>query len=119
MSGDSHPGDAWTAFGLGVFGGVIAGLTLLSFVGLQVFGILAIACTALIRPHAFAISGLLISIAVTWTTLMIQGATRCGEPPCGMDATLLVVPTALILVTGVGLLGIGVRRARRKPQPSS
>jgi len=96
MSGDIHPGDAWTAFGVGVLGGMIAGLTLLSFAGLQVFGILAIACTALIRPHAFAFSGLLISIAVTWTTLMIQGTTGCGEPPCGMDATLLEAPTAAI-----------------------
>jgi hypothetical protein len=115
VNSEGHPGDSWTAFGLGVFGGVISGLTLLSFVGLQVFGILAIACTALIRPRAFALSGLLIGIAVTWTTVIIQGATGCGEPPCGMDATLLVAATAVILVIGVGLLGIGIRRARARP----
>lgn len=108
-------GDPWTAFGLGVAGGVVAGLTLLSFAGLQPLGLIAVVGAAVVRPRPFAFAGVLISIAVTWAVLIVRGATSCGEPPCGMDATPWIVLTVGVGVAGLMVLVSGVhgRRHRR------
>ena len=108
---DREP-DAWTAFGLGVAGGVVAGLALLSFAGLQPLGVLAVAGAILVRPRPFALAGLLMSVAMTWTILIVRGSTACGEPPCGMDATPWIAVSAGIGLVGVVLLGSGIRRRR-------
>src|SRR5262245_7198882 len=99
-------------FGLGVIGGVIAGLTLLSFAGLQPLGLLAVAGAFWVRPRPFGGAGLLLSVAVTWTTLIVRASSACGEPPCGLDATPWVVASIVIGAAGVVLLAWGIARQR-------
>src|SRR5690349_19609540 len=113
VTGGEHPRDAWTAFGLGVFGGVIAGLTLLSFAGLQPFGILAIVVAIAIRPRPFGAAGGLIGTAVTWLMLFAGAAARCDPEPCtGLDVQPWILASVAILAIGTVLLGVGIRRAR-------
>ena len=74
--------DPWTAFGLGVFGGVIAGLTLLSFAGLQPLGLLAIVGGTLVRPRPFGAAGVLLGIGATWVILFTGAMARCDPSSC-------------------------------------
>jgi hypothetical protein len=69
--------DPWTAFGLGVFGGVVAGLTLLSFAGLQPLGLSAISVGILVRPRPFGTAGVLLGTGATWLLLFAGAAARC------------------------------------------
>lgn len=108
-----HPRDAWTAFGLGVFGGVIAGPTLLSFAGLQPFGILAIVVAIAMRPRPFGAAGMLVGMGVTWGLLFARASTGCGASDCGFDPTPWYVAAAVVTAIGIVLLGLGIRRARR------
>jgi len=108
-----HPRDAWPAFGLGIFAGVIAGLTLLSFAGLQVFGILALIVAIAIRPRPFGAAGAIIAVGVTWLVLFAGAAARCKPESCtSLDVTPWIAASIAILAFGVGLLGVGIRRAR-------
>ena len=112
MTDGEHPGEAWTAFGLGVVGGVVAGLTLLSFAGLQPLGLLAVLGAVWVRPRPFSFAGLLMSVGVTWIVLIVRGATACGEPPCGMDPTPWIVASVVVGVAGFVLLVSAARRRR-------
>src|SRR5262245_65683390 len=107
------PRDTWTAFGLGVFGGVIAGLTLLSFAGLQVFGILALFVTIAIRPRPFGAAGATIAVGVSWLVLFAGVAARCEPASCtSLDATPWIAASIVILAVGAGLLGVRLRPRR-------
>ena len=109
---DMRPRDAWTAFGFGVVGGVIAGFTLLSFAGLQPLGLVAIAGAIWIRPRPFGTAGLLMATGVTWLALFVRASNGCGESDCGFDPTPWYVGSIALLTLGAGLLTIGIRRHR-------
>ena len=110
-----HRTDPWTAFGLGVFGGVIAGLTLLSFAGLQPLGLLAILVGVRVRPRPFGAAGVLLAIGSTWVILFAGAAARCDPSSCrNPDLAPWFVAAFALLVAGVGLLVRGVRRRLRQ-----
>lgn len=110
--GRRRPHDAWTAFGLGAVGGVIAGLTLLSFAGLQPLGLVAIIGATWIRPRPFGTAGLLMAIGVTWLALFLRASSGCGESDCGFDATPWYVASVVVTIVGATLLVFGIRRHR-------
>jgi hypothetical protein len=112
MTTERHPRDPWTAFGLGVVGGVIAGLTLLSFAGLQPLGVIAIVGAVWVRPRPFGTAGVLMSIGVTWLSLFARADTGCGESSCGFDPTPWYVASVTLAVVGFGVLLRGIRRER-------
>jgi len=109
---NGHGGDTWTAFGLGVVGGVVAGLTLLSFAGLQPLGLIAVIGSIIVRPRPFAFAGLLIATAVTWAVLILRASTSCGEPPCGTDPAPWVLFSGVVGAAGLSLLAAAIRRRR-------
>jgi hypothetical protein len=109
----AHGRDAWTAFGLGVLGGVIAGLTLLSFAGLQPLGLLAIVVGILVRPRPFGAAGVLLATAGTWLILVTGATARCDPTSCtSPDLTPWIAGSLAIGSVGVLLLCVGIRRAR-------
>jgi hypothetical protein len=106
--------DPWTAFGLGVFGGVIAGLTLLSFAGLQPLGVLAIVGAIVVRPRPFGSAGLLMGWGSTWLLLLWRANSSCDPSSCQNPDLIPWIAAGFILVGGgVALLAVAVRRIRR------
>jgi len=105
------PRDAWTAFGLGVMGGVISGLSLLSFAGIFIVAIIAILAGFLVRPRPFGAAGVLIGWGVTWLSLLAGAQSRCDpascEPP---NLTPWIAIAVGLFASGALLLVIGIRR---------
>jgi len=107
--------DGWTAFGLGVIGGVIAGFTLLSYAGILVIAIIAIVGAVAVRPRPFGAAGLLIGWGITWLSLLAAAQGRCDPSSCeGPDLTPWVLTGTGLVVLGAGLLVAAVRRGRRR-----
>ena len=109
---DSH-NDPWTAFGLAVFGGVIAGLTLLSFAGLQPLGVLAIVGGTLVRPRPFGAAGVLLGIGANWLILFAGAVARCDPSSCqNPDLAPWFVAAFVLMVGGAVMLARAVHRRR-------
>ena len=115
MTATPHPRDGWTAFGLGVAGGVIAGLSLLSFAGIFLVAVIAIGGGVRLRPRPFGAAGVLFGWGATWVSLL-AAASGCGDPTCGTgpDLTPWYMTAAALIALGSVLLVVGVRDARRR-----
>jgi len=103
--------DRWTAFGLGVLGGVLGGIAVLSWAGIQPLGIIGIGVGLLVRPRPFGAAGVLMG----WggmTLLLLAGAqARCDPASCGApDVTAWVVVALGLVVLGAVALIVGLRR---------
>jgi hypothetical protein len=108
-----HRGDPWTAFGLGVFGGVIAGLTLLSFAGLQPLGLAAILGAILVRPRPFGTAGVLLGTGAIWLILFAGAVARCDPSSCQSPDLMPWFAAAFVLmIGGATLLALAVHRRR-------
>jgi hypothetical protein len=104
--------DAWTAFGLGVLGGVLAGFALLSWIGIGVLAIPLMIGGARLRPRPFGASGLFGGWGVTWFALLGSAQARCGPDCVAPDLTPWLIVSASLLTASVILLAVGVRRVR-------
>ena len=108
--------DPWTTFGLGVLGGVIAGLSLPSFAGIFLVGIVAIIAGIRVGPRPFGAAGVLLGMGVTWIEVFWQAQTSCDDPTSNgcipPDMRPWFAIAAAILVAGTVLLALGIRRAR-------
>lgn len=109
-STDRHP-DAWTAFGLGVLGGVAGGLLLTSL------GTILLAPVVLVFAGGFAIrppfgaAGILGGWGATWIALLVAAQARCDPTSCvGPDLTPWLTFGGGLVAVSVGLLLIGVLR---------
>lgn len=111
-SSDPHP-EAWTAFGLGVIGGVIGGLLLLSLGAILLPGVVLVFAGGLTLRPPFGAAGILAGWGATWIALLVTAQLRCDPASCiGPDLTpWLTFGGALIALSG-GLIVIGVRRPR-------
>lgn len=112
MTSVSHShADPWTAFGVGVLGGVIGGLSLLSFAGIFAVALIAILGGVALRPRPFGAAGVLLGWAVTWGTLLAGAQARCDPASCvGTDLRAWAAFAAIMAVTGLVLLLVGVHR---------
>jgi hypothetical protein len=103
--------DPWTAFGVGVLGGVIGGLSLLSFAGIFVVALIAIVGGLALRPRPFGAAGVLLGWATSWIIVLAGAQARCDPASCvAPDLSPWVVVAASIAATGLGLLAIGIVR---------
>jgi hypothetical protein len=117
--GHDRPRDAWTAFGLGVLGGTLAGPMLLSFAGLQPLGVLALVGAIAVRPRPFGAAGGLIGWPVSWLLLLVAASARCDPASCiGPDLTPWVIVSIAVLAVGLGILAYAIRRARSTTAPT-
>lgn len=106
----SHP-DPWTAFGLGVLGGVIGGLSLLSFAGIFAVALVAILGGVAVHPRPFGAAGVFLGWAVTWTVVLAAAQARCDPASCvAPDLTVWVGMALAIAAVGTALLLVGIRR---------
>lgn len=110
MTSPSHShADPWTAFGVGVLGGVIGGLSLLSFAGIFAVALIAILGGVALRPRPFGAAGVLIGWAATWVVVLVAAQARCDPRSClAPDLTPWVAVAAVLAVFGVVLLLVGV-----------
>jgi len=105
--------DAWTAFGVGVLGGVIGGLSLLSFAGILGVALIAISGGIGVRPRPFGAAGVFTGWAVAWVVALGAAQTRCDPASCvGPDLTPWLTFAAILAVVGVLLLLVGIARPR-------
>jgi hypothetical protein len=109
-------------FALALAGGVVLALFAL------VLGLIAMAATLLaavlawINLGRFAFAGLAIGIGGTWTALFVIAAQDCAAPsqPCGatpIDLTPHIVVSLLVLLSGVVVGLLAVRRSRADVSP--
>jgi hypothetical protein len=112
MTTRSHPeADPWSAFGVGVLGGVVAGLSLLSFAGLFAVAIIAIVGGFGLRPRPFGAAGVLVGWAVTWVALLLGAQARCDPASCvGPDLAPWLTIAAILAILGGSLLILGIGR---------
>jgi hypothetical protein len=99
--------DAWTAFGVGVLGGVVGGLSLLSFAGILAIALIAIVGGLGLRPRPFGGAGVMLGWATTWMVVLSAAQGRC-DSPCRTDITPWVVFALGLAVIGAGLLVVGI-----------
>ena len=113
---DHPPRDAWTAFGLGVLGGVIGGLSVLSFAGIFIVALIAIFGGVALRPRPFGAAGLCAGWGVAWLSLLASAQARCDPTSCTPPdlAPWLAVGVDLV-VASIALVVAGIRRVRRPP----
>ncbi len=106
--------DSWTAFGLGVLGGTIGGLSLLSFAGIFLVALIAIVGGLLLRPRPFGAAGVLCGWGVTTLIVLAGAQARCEPGACtAPDLTGWFVVAAGLIALGVLALIVGVRRQAR------
>jgi hypothetical protein len=112
MTTRSHPeADPWAAFGVGVLGGVVGGLSLLSFAGIFAVALFAIVGGFGLRPRPFGAAGVLLGWAVTWVALLLGAQARCDPASCvGPDLTPWLTTAAILATLGGSLLILGVGR---------
>jgi hypothetical protein len=104
--------DAWTAFGAGVLGGVVGGLSMLSFAGIFAVALIAILGGAALRPRPFGAAGVLLGWAAAWTLLFAGAQARCDPASCvGPSLAPWSLAIALLAMTGLVLLVAGATRA--------
>jgi hypothetical protein len=107
--------DGWMAFGLGVMGGVIGGLSLLSFAGIFVVAIIAIVGGFAVRPRPFGAAGVFLGWGVTWLSLLAAAQAHCDPASCNPPDLMPWVGTAVGLAAiGVLLLAIAIRHLRAR-----
>lgn len=103
--------DPWTAFGVGVLGGVIGGLSLLSFAGIFAVALIAILGGVALGPRPFGAAGVLIGWAATWVLVLAAAQARCDPASCvGPDLTPWIIVSAVLAAIGIVLLVVGVAR---------
>lgn len=106
----THP-DAWTAFGVGVLGGVVGGLSLMSFAGILAVALIAIVGGFGLRPRPFGAAGVLIGWGGSWAILLAGVQMRCDPASCvAPNVTLWVAFAVGLVAIGGSLIVIGLRR---------
>lgn len=104
--------DAWTAFGVGVLGGIVGGLSMLSFAGIFAVALIAVVGGAGLRPRPFGAAGVLLGWAAAWAILFGGAAARCDPSSCvGPNLAPWIVATGLFAVAGLVLLVAGATGA--------
>jgi hypothetical protein len=104
-------GDAWTTFGVGVLGGVIGGLSVISFAGIFAVALIALVGGFAVKPRPFGAAGVLLGWAACWTILFAGAQARCDPGSCvGPDLTPWVGMIVSIALVGVSLLAVGLVR---------
>ncbi len=113
MTLDRHePSDAWTAFGVGVLGGVVGGLSLISFAGILAVALIAIVGGFGLRPRPFGASGVLLGWGASWIIVLAGAQVRCDPASCVAPDVVPWATFALGLsVSGAALMVIGIRRS--------
>jgi hypothetical protein len=105
------PHDAWTAFGVGVLGGVVGGLSLLTFVGIFAVSVIAITGGLGVRPRPFGAAGILVGWGAAWVLALGAAQSRCEPASCvGPDLTPWLTTAATLVGIGVVLLALGIVR---------
>jgi hypothetical protein len=105
------PHDAWTAFGAGVLGGVIGGLSLLTFAGIFGVTLIAISGGIGVRPRPFGAAGVLIGWAAAWVLALSAAQAGCDPASCvGPDLTPWLIVASILAAIGVLLLLVGITR---------
>ena len=113
---DHPPRDAWTAFGLGVLGGVIGGLSVLSFAGIFIVVLIAMFGGIALRPRPFGAAGVCAGWGVAWLSLLASAQARCDPTSCTLfDLTPWVAIGVGLVVAATALILAGIRRERRRP----
>jgi len=103
--------DGWTAFGLGVLGGTLGGLSLLSFAGIFLIALIAIVGGLLLKPRPFGAAGVLVGWGTTWIIVLAGAQARCDPASCtGPDLTGWFVAGAVLILLGAAALVVGIRR---------
>ena len=112
MTSPSHThADPWAAFGVGVLGGVVGGLSLLSFAGIFAVALIAILGGIAVRPRPFGAAGVLLGWAATWVIVLAAAQARCDPASCvGSDLRPWVAFAVVVAVIGVALLLVGIAR---------
>jgi hypothetical protein len=111
MADNRFHADPWAAFGVGVLGGVIAGLSLLSFAGILAVALIALAGGIELRPRPFGAAGALIGWAAAWLVVLAGVQARCEPALCvGPDLTPWVAFAVALAAIGVALIVLGLRR---------
>ena len=111
LVGGRSAGDQWAAFGLGVLGGVLGGIGLLSWAGLQGLGIIVIGVGILLKPRPFGAAGVLVGWGGVTLLLLAGAQARCDPASCGApDVTGWVAVAFGLVVIGAATLIIGLRR---------
>ena len=110
MTAPLHPRtDPWAAFGIGVLGGVIGGLSLLSFAGIFAVALIAILGGVALRPRPFGAAGVLIGWAVTWVLVLAAAQARCDPESCvGPNFAPWIAVSVALAAIGIGFLYVGV-----------
>ena len=106
-----EPEDRGPALGLGVLGGVLGGIGLLSWAGLQGLGIIVIGVGILLKPRPFGAAGVLMGWGGVTLLLLAGAQARCDPASCGApDVTgWLAVAFGLVVIGAVTLI-VGLRR---------
>ena len=103
--------DSWTAFGLGVLGGTLGGLSLLSFAGIFLIALIAIVGGLLLKPRPFGAAGVLVGWGATWIIALAGAQARCDPGSCtGPDLTGWFVAGTVLILLGAIALVVGIRR---------
>jgi hypothetical protein len=111
LVGDRSVRDRWAALGLGVLGGVLGGIALLSWAGLQPLGIILIGVGILLKPRPFGTAGVLIGWGGVTLLLLAGAQARCDPASCGApDVTGWVAVAFGLVVIGAATLTVGLRR---------
>jgi hypothetical protein len=109
--GDRFVRDRGAAFGLGVLGGMLGGIGLLSWAGLQPLGIIVIGVGLLLKPRPFGAAGVLVGWGGVTLLLLAGAQARCDPASCGApDVTGWVAVAVGLVVIGVATLVVGLRR---------
>jgi hypothetical protein len=103
--------DPWSAFGVGVLGGVIGGLSLLSFAGILAVALIAIVGGFGLRPRPFGAAGVLGGWATTWLIVLAGAQARCTAP-CTTDVTPWVTFALGLAAIGGAVLVVAIARPR-------
>jgi hypothetical protein len=103
---DSHT-DSRTAFGVGVLGGVVGGLSLLSFAGILAVALIAIVGGFGLRPRPFGAAGVLVGWAATWVIVLTRAQAQCSAP-CITDIGPWLVFAVGLSAVGGALLLVGI-----------
>jgi hypothetical protein len=111
LAGDRSARDRWAALGLGVLGGLLGGIALPSWAGLQPLGIIVIGVGIALKPRPFGAAGVLLGWGGV-TLLLLDGAqARCDPASCGApDLTGWVAVAVGLVVIGAATLIVGLRR---------
>ena len=103
--------DRGPALGLGVLGGLLGGIAVLSWAGLQPLGIIVIGVGILLRPRPFGAAGVLMGWGGVTLLLLAGAQARCDPASCGApDVTGWVAVAFGLVVIGAVTLIVGLRR---------